>query len=172
MDDQELLQRAIDALRIDAVTVKSSLANLADDFDPHLDPHHQEVTAELSSVIKSFDVISSEEKDVDSQQYFRVLISCLAQLHHPRLSVPEKTGVLHVTLAAYYTMSHHPGDEALAQFAHQNAGYHIWPYWREFMTNQCIRIGLSPVILPMHQFVEPALPPTADEDIALSENAE
>ena len=49
-------------------------------------------------------------------------------------------------------MSEHPGDEALEQFVLHNASFHIWPYWREYLASQCLRMNLAPITAPMRQF--------------------
>ena len=34
----------------------------------------------------------------------------------------------------------------LKAFCEDNVGYHVWPYWREYVQSSCARIGLSPPI--------------------------
>ena len=41
--------------------------------------------------------------------------------------------------------------EELSAFAEDNVGYHVWPYWREFVQTSCNRVGLlSPIEIPMY----------------------
>ena len=42
--------------------------------------------------------------------------------------------------------------ESLNAFALQNASFHVWSYWREYLTSQCMRMNLPKLTLPMVQF--------------------
>lgn len=44
-----------------------------------------------------------------------------------------------------------PDDEALEEFAHSNAMYHAWPYWREYVHSTCARMRLPTVVMPMYK---------------------
>lgn len=57
-------------------------------------------------------------------------------------------------MVAEYRMSEDPGKESLKEFALRNASYHIWPYWREYLMGQCLRMNLPKVILPAVQFAQ------------------
>lgn len=35
------------------------------------------------------------------------------------------------------------GEDAVTAFAEQNVGYHIWPYWREFVSSTCARLSIK-----------------------------
>jgi len=49
---------------------------------------------------------------------------------------------------------------ALDEFARYNVGYHVWPYWREYVQGTCARLGIPPVPVPMYRI--PASDPEAD----------
>lgn len=40
---------------------------------------------------------------------------------------------------------------ALNEFALYNVGYHVWPYWREYVQATCARIGIPPIPIPMYR---------------------
>lgn len=40
-------------------------------------------------------------------------------------------------------------DEALEAFGKINGVYNAWPYWREFVHSTTVRMGLSPLIMPV-----------------------
>jgi hypothetical protein len=47
-------------------------------------------------------------------------------------------------------------QEEVSAFAQDNVGYHVWPYWREFVQTSCNRIGLaSPIEIPMYWLTRP-----------------
>ncbi len=73
--------------------------------------------------------------------------------------------LIEATFVAEYMLSSIPENEALNAFALNNASYHVWPYWREYLMNQCLRMNLPKVIVPITQFAR-----NADHD-AVEESA-
>ena len=41
------------------------------------------------------------------------------------------------------------------QFANLNGIYNAWPYWREFVQNTIVRMGLTPLSIPVFRIVGP-----------------
>lgn len=37
---------------------------------------------------------------------------------------------------------------AIEEFGRYNLGYHVWPYWREFVQSTCARMGIPPIPVP------------------------
>ena len=62
----------------------------------------------------------------------------------------------------FHSIDPNPGQDALEHFALRNASFHVWPYWREYLANQCRRMNLPPVMLPMRQFASPTDNPPDD----------
>jgi len=46
-------------------------------------------------------------------------------------------------------------QEAFEQFANFNGIYNAWPYWREFVQNTVVRMGLPSLSIPVFRIVEP-----------------
>jgi len=40
---------------------------------------------------------------------------------------------------------------AIEEFGRYNLGYHVWPYWREFVQSTCARLGIPPIPVPMYR---------------------
>lgn len=53
---------------------------------------------------------------------------------------------------ACYLSNQEVSKDQLDAFSQNNAGYHIWPYWREFVQSSCTRAGISPIRIPFFQF--------------------
>lgn len=53
---------------------------------------------------------------------------------------------------AEYLSDEDPGEDAIKAFVGQNASFHVWPYWREFVASQCNRMNLPRTMLPLHNF--------------------
>ena len=159
MDD--VLQRAIDALSIEDVSIQSVRAKLADGYDPKYEADTDNLLIELKHVVKAFEVAEAS----DGPQIFRVFVELGVRWTRPSESpgsgenvdetADAKTQVAFVeaVMVAEYSMDQSPGEDALEQFAFQNASFHIWPYWREYAHSQCRRMNLPRFVLPTRQFL-------------------
>ena len=47
-----------------------------------------------------------------------------------------------------YDSDDEPAQEMLDAFA-VNALFHVWPYWREYVQNACVRMRLPVPVIPM-----------------------
>ena len=161
------LQRAIDALEIEDVSVRSVSASLADGFEPRLEPESKELQVALKHQVTGFEIIEiSLEKDL-SRTLLRVLVDVGVRWSEPPdepdaddgggedPSNPE-VAAIEATMVAEYAMAANPGEDALTAFALQNACFHVWPYWREYVSSQCQRMNLPRVMLPIRQFAQEA----------------
>ena len=154
------LQRAIDALMIEDVSIRSSATYLADGYDPKFDAEVDELQVELKHLVKAFEVAEIEETN---QQFFRVVVEFGVRWGRPVADMDlggdtddeasvSQLAFVEATMIADYVMKQNPGEDALEQFALHNASFHIWPYWREYIHNQCQRMNLPKFMLPIRQF--------------------
>lgn len=163
------IQAAIDCLRIHGVSVRQSSAWLAEDHDPRFSPVEACQPQFKHLVERSY---LMEVREADTSYYvFRVFIGLGLRLlpaapvqeaidqEQDEAGEAEGDGVLaqiEATFVVDYDTDTDPGPEALEAFAKQNASYHVWPYWREFVSNQCARMDLPRVVIPTIQFAPPA----------------
>jgi len=68
----------------------------------------------------------------------------------------EPLAQIETTYVAEYLADEDPGQEALKAFAIRNASYHVWPFWREFLSSQCMRMNLPKVSLPLQSVTQQA----------------
>lgn len=165
----EALQQAIDALQIRDVYLRATQALLVDDFEPKYDSGLDAFDLQLQHVVTHSNVLELEQEGETAIRLFRVFIRFgtrwLAPAATPETPEEERVrAVIEGTLVAEYEMKSDPGIDALKQFALRNASYHVWPYWREYLAAQCLRMNLPKVTLPAVQFSRATIP-----DIAVSE---
>lgn len=53
---------------------------------------------------------------------------------------------------------------ALTEFASYNVGYHVWPYWREYVQGICARMGIPSIPVPMYRISNLTLEIASDEE--------
>lgn len=165
----QALQQAIDALQIRDVYLRATQALLVDDFEPKYDSNLDAFELQLQHVVTHSSVLELEQEGESAIKLFRVFIRFGTRWLSPAgtAETPEEDrvrAVIEGTMVAEYEMKSDPGADALKEFALRNASYHVWPYWREYLATQCLRMNLPKVMLPAVQF---AKMPT--QDIANSE---
>lgn len=157
----DVLQQAIDALQIRDVYLRRSESQLAEGFEPKLDPDVDTLEVQFQHLISHFSVLELEVEGEAPIQLFRVFVQLGARWLAPApdgdtASDTDDGNRLKALIAgvmvAEYDMRTDPGAEALKAFALRNASYHVWPYWREFLSAQCLRMNLPKLVLPAVQF--------------------
>jgi len=140
--DAELRERAF--LISDIVEIKSlTLIECAASRSSQL-PEGGKRKAELA-VTKVAHVLSEEEHELQVQIEFGLTIK-------PVDSGDQKLEVK-ATFAINYSMK---GSAEFAQseyqaFAELNGVHNAWPFWREFVLNLTSRMGIRPIVIPVHR---------------------
>ncbi len=150
------LQKAIDCLKIRDVYLHSSRAVLEDGFEPKYDSDLDKLEVQLKHIVARLSVLELEE-DHNTLSLFRVFVELGARWVMPATDSnnsddPEIKAYIEGIMVAEYLMLSDPGQEALKQFAMKNASFHIWPYWREYLTAHYQRMNLPKLIMPAVQF--------------------
>jgi len=155
----EQLQQAIECLKIHDVYLRSSEACLSEGFEPKYDPEADTLEVQFKHLITHSNTLLLEEDGGDSTRLFRVFIEFgtrwVAAEGKPGLADDEREKArVEGVMVAEYRIDGDPGKEALKEFALKNASYHVWPYWREYLTTQCMRMNLPKIVLPMMQIAQ------------------
>lgn len=153
----DALQKAIDVLAIDDVHLRRGSASLADGFEPRYDTALDELKVFFKHIVRRYAILQFNNSDADELSLFRVEVDLGARWTRPdtdadgELDADAVVAQVEATMVADYCMSDDPGEEALGEFARRNASYHVWPYWREFLSLQCLRMNMPKLTLPVMQ---------------------
>ena len=161
--NNELLQKAISCLAINDVYLRETHATLNKDFDPKI--ANQSLDTHLRFAAERVEGIDAEQITVASSDKQTVK---LARIHlgaglrfvsggfseetqnNPEEIVKHIKAEISATFIAEYRITCSDlGFDAIEEFAKQNAGYHVWPYWREYVQSVCSRMQLPQVVMPM-----------------------
>lgn len=161
MANSELLQKAIDCLAINDVYQVASNAKVSADFDPRISA--DSLMLQNKHIVEHSEVIELNDGERDAY-VFRVFIELGARWVPPTdkdigivdQNTPPVMALIEATFVAEYVLSSIPENDALNAFALNNASYHVWPYWREYLMNQCLRMNLPKAVVPMTQFAKNA----------------
>lgn len=79
--------------------------------------------------------------------------------------LPELIEIL-ANFEAEYVSSEEVGEACLDEFAEGNVGYHVWPYWREFVQNSLARMQMPHdlVTVPFYFVEDHNKSPDSDAD--------
>ena len=141
---------------------------MAEGFEPKFDPDIEELQVDLRHFVVGYEVVEVQQQpDEDGRQLFRVLVDLGVRWSRPTASRdradqpddgatadPDQLALIEALMVAEYAMATKLEDEALEAFALQNASFHVWPYWREYVCSQCYRLNLPRFLLPTRQFAQ------------------
>lgn len=144
------LQKAIDALKIQDVYLRLSQAQCAEGFRPQFSEMESIQTQQMQVVRKS--VVFETN---DNSQLLDVHILLGLRWIEPQQEggdkEPEIKAFIEAEFVAEYLVIEELSQECIDEFAKKNAIYHVWPYWRELLNSQEVRLRLPVTSLPMVQ---------------------
>jgi len=150
VDDK--LQQAIKHLSIVDVYLVASQAHHSDNFNPKAAHALEGLKVQTMHVARRSEIIETENA---GQFILRIVLGFGARWIKESIAEdaePEIKAVVEADYVAEYLMSEQLDQDAIDAFALQNASYHVWPYWREYLMSQSERLRMPRLILPTRQF--------------------
>lgn len=146
------LQKAIDNLKIQDVYVRDLVASCNGDFDPKYAPDIDKLQVQQMHLIKQANVVEIDETVCLVQAFIRVGVRWIdPEEKNEDISV---RAFIEAEFIAEYEMGDKLDQACIDEFCLKNASYHVWPYWRELLSNQCVRMHLPKLILPTVQLAQ------------------
>lgn len=147
------LQQAIDSLVIHDVYLKASQAQCADGFDPKFANEEEDLLIQQMHTLRKTEVVKVE----DGGELLRIfMVLGVRWVAAEDVEQPDIKAFIEGDFIAEYQIGAHLDQACIDEFASKNASYHVWPYWREFLSTQCERMRLPRVVLPAVQFCKSA----------------
>jgi len=145
------LQKAIDGLQIHDVYPRNLVARCEGDFDPKY-AAVDSLVFQTKHFVKQANVVEVE----NSGRLLRILIDMGARWVEERSQEDEPIvhAFIEAEFIAEYSMREPLEQSSIDAFALNNASYHVWPYWRELLNNQCMRMHLPRVVLSTVQLAQ------------------
>lgn len=150
-----VLQKAIGCLQIRDVYLRGSESSLAPGFEPKYPAETESLSLQFKHLVTQSDQLLLQE-DGEELRLFRVHVDLGTRWVAPQPddSEPEVRASIQASFTAEYLLTNDPGKEALDAFALKNASYHVWPFWREYLMSQCVRMHLPKIALPAVQLAQ------------------
>lgn len=155
----EALQKAIDSLLIHDIYLGSAESVLSEEFEPKYDAGIVNLELQFRHVVTHWSVLLLEQEDEEPISLFRVFVDLGVRWLEPGTGAGNEDegrikARIECMMVAEYRMTQDPGKEGLEEFALRNASYHLWPYWRDYLMGQCLRMNLPKVVLPVVQLAQ------------------
>lgn len=141
-------------LTIQNVFVREFEQSIAEDFQPALD--NIEMLAQHKRGFGDGCIVNiAESEDEDTFVIYRFKYDCGVRFVLANTVEDDSPKVLYeieATFVADYSSSENIEDkEAINDFGHRYVGYHVWPYWREFVQSSLQRSGLPTIVIPQYR---------------------
>ncbi|PPK75626.1 hypothetical protein B0F87_10595 [Methylobacter tundripaludum] len=150
------LQKAIDSLDIHDVYLRGSIAKCFDDFDPKYNNELEKLAFQTKHIVKQSEVVEVGKEIVElkkRQLLLRVFIDFGVRWVDTSIEDEAQSvcAMIEAEFVAEYVIKEEMDQACIDEYARKNASYHVWPYWREFLMNQCNRMHLPRLVLPAMQ---------------------
>lgn len=162
------LQRAQKGLRITDVYMRNSTVGVSQAYE-HRSFDANVLQPQFHHLVEKSEVLE-EENGKDGQRLFRVFVDLGCRWgflsdesadadkdeeHKNEVeSNFEELGRIEAKFVAEYEITEELSQECLDAFALKNASYHVWPYWREYVTSSCARMNVPKLVMPTIQPVQ------------------
>ncbi|CDI04620.1 hypothetical protein BN873_p10064 [Candidatus Competibacter denitrificans Run_A_D11] len=165
--NRSLIDQAIQALDIQTVSLNTATIKCRKGFLPHLIESDLLLTPQhRAGPTGEFNIVEVAHKE--GKENFKVVIFFFSagvrlvnntSLDTLRNQAASEDEAVYVEITAEFSVRYvlkkdvteEKLQDALKEFARYNVGYHVWPYWREYVQSTCGRIGIPPIPLPMYQ---------------------
>ena len=151
------LQDAIDHFTISDVYLHNSSTTFSPGFNP------KDFEGEKLSVQKKHYAREACVVEVNSHYRLRIFIDFGARWVHELDGNEDVKATIEAEYIAEYTMDGLLSEESINAFVLNNSSFHVWPYWREFLSSQCTRTHLPHTIIPTVQLAQNRLKKSESE---------
>ena len=142
-------EKAKKALSVSSVVLRQSVVFLDDEFEPSQVKELKTETQSFRGVEKVKEVsLRSEDSERWEYNFFYSVGIRLVEEGEDN----EKDSLLEITATfnATYKSDEKLEKDSIEAFSEENVGYHVWPYWREFVQSSCSRLDVPPIKTPLY----------------------
>ncbi|MDW7737916.1 hypothetical protein R9X37_21410 [Serratia marcescens] len=160
------LEKIISSLSIENVNLRNSNIKIGDDINS-LNFESFEKKSQYYKGIARMDTIAVVNKDDEKEEsyvylfHYAVGVRILKKEFEIKDEKDIDDGLLQLIEAEFgaeYSSNVLISEKELELFAKNNVGYHVWPYWREFVQSICARMNVPIKDVPFYNFGESDLP--------------
>ena len=145
----ECLKNAQQCLHIQAVNLKESNIFVRDNVDLSVFDREESKIQSFRSVdrVREISFTNTDDEEIWDYRFNYSVGTRLILSDEDEISKQEDyEPVIEITATfeAKYLSQHQLKEDEFKAYSIDNVGYHVWPYWREYVQSSCARIGFSP----------------------------
>ncbi len=148
------LEKAHKNLKIKAVTMRACFAELKDNMETFEMAKIEKETQLFNGVEKAKEMsYKSEGKEWWEYSFYYIVGVRQIEETDSEDSDNEKSNVLveiRASFSALYVSKEKLDQETINAFSEDNVGYHVWPYWREFVQSTAARLNIPAPEIPFY----------------------
>jgi len=142
------LEKALSALQLIEVRLRNANVRLVDELEPQFLKSRALEVQGLRGVGKIKEIALKEgEEDWWEYNFFYAAGARLVEKEKGDDPLVE----VQATFNAVYRSREQLSQDSVKEFSEQHVGYHVWPYWREFVQSSCTRLGVAPIRIPLYR---------------------
>lgn len=148
---QELLNKASQKLTLGAVFLKQSEVLIADNFTGQDNLEQQSFKG-----VQACRIDTIEQNDNELYVY-KFVYSVGVRLVDKSIDDTEdgfQKALIEADFEAHYISENELEEDCLQAFGEFNVGYHVWPYWREYVQSTCMRAGITLISIPLYKYLQ------------------
>jgi hypothetical protein len=167
--NQAALQRAIESLAVADVFARSMSISVAEGFEPKYESKDLEVAWRFRPIASRRYVLQEQPDDASPRNMAMVLVETSVRFLRAKADEAEETEArvraqIDTVFCAEYHVTKELDDEAMDVFSHTNVMYHVWPYWRELIQTESMRVRLPIFTLPVFRVPKAPSAPSSSDD--------
>ncbi|WP_062267063.1 hypothetical protein [Endozoicomonas arenosclerae] len=151
---QEILNKAGSKLTLGGVFLYRSSVEFCDNYITEVDDNFEAAYSTQSyRYVRECNQFQSEDDNGNVVFLYKFIYEVGLRLVDPEQDQQDEEFIKSEIEASYsveYASNEELDQEQIAEFSKHNVAYHVWPYWREFVQNSCMRVGASPIIVPLY----------------------
>lgn len=137
-------QKLIERLRISDVYLKKTTSEFLDDYNPkYVD------LSEFSTEVKFFTRDAKVVETNEAQRILQVIVEAGHRFVVGQQPESKVVAFVEADFVAEYLLEEDMDSNFISKFSEQFVAIHVWPFWREFLLSQSIRLKLPAAILPL-----------------------
>lgn len=158
-DEKKALDEAIQMLRVIKVNIYSSSVEVHD--SEQLERlEEEEMVIQAYHGCKKVDEVQGNNADGEPVfnyiYYFEAGVRIISKEDDDELEKNKDHNAnplfsITTVFKAHYFSKEKLSAEATKAFAQKNAGFNVWPYWREYVQSTCCRVGIEPIPIPLYK---------------------
>jgi hypothetical protein len=153
------LKKAINSLVIHDVYLRNSDTVISEDFEPKYEDKNANYKLQFKHFVEKAQVLQIEADNGEGEeQLVRVFLQLGCRILADDETEDDEEVIdeeflcqIEAQYVAEYLMKEPLEQSSIDEFAMENASYHVWPYWREYLSSQCLRLNLPKIVLPTKQ---------------------